>query len=210
MKFVYILFALVAIVKCNEECKQRRNYISYRVSGETEVVGVRKHDVHRAIKSALNVWEETVEDLWFVKDPIYESDYELNIEFVSFTERLNHTRFVDNVAVTFVNCTSNNYQLEVIKTIYNATIYLNTDYAFKYNYDRERHHRNKFDLQITVMHEVGHSLGLRDNENPLSIMYRLAHILDIRRFNRSKIPEDDLDEINKLYVLKNQENVWKI
>lgn len=210
MKLVIILFVSVSIVLCFEECKQRRNHLSYRISGAHEVVGVRRRVVQRVIKSVLDVWANTIEDLDFVKEPTYDENYELLFEFVSFTEKFKHTRFIDHVAFTVVNCTSSDYGLETIKTIHNSTMYFNTDYSFEYKSQDERRHVNKIDLFLTAMHEVGHALGLQDNENAKSIMFRLAHSLDVLQFNHTKIPDDDLVEINKLYVLKNQENVWKI
>lgn len=210
MKFVYILCALAALTSCSEDCKFRKNYISYKIVGDTSVQGVTPVGVQRAIKKAFSVWEHTILELWFVTDPIYMEELELSIVFRSFRQLFPMERLLQHVGYTEINCTSSGMAFgEETKTIHNATIFLNSDFVYKYNHNNSRNEHIGIDLYLVVLHEVGRALGLHDSNDTQSIMYPSADNFNTFRFNNTEFPYVDLLEINKLYFLRDR-NVQKI
>lgn len=203
MQFAVLFgFALISFASAND-CVQRRNYLSYKFSGINKVDGMTEDDVQNAVVTAFSVWTSSIADLWFVTEPIYSDNFELEIEFTSFTEKFKLENFTEHVAFTRNNCTCEiAYEDNETCTIYNSEIFFNTDFLFKSNVGINSKKRNGIDLYLAAVHEVGHALGFPDNNNPESIMNRRAENFDVFTFNNTALPTFDLDEIKKRYVLK--------
>lgn len=204
MKFV-LFFCIVLASSMSEKCIQRRNSIGYKIIGENRVNGISEREVRSALIAAFNVWEHTIADLMFVTEPIYTDDYELVIEFYSFSNTSDSKTLEGDVSVTSNNCTTVPYDdVLVTKTIHNSTIAFNTDYSFKYALDNTSGPQNGIDLYLAAIREIGHAFGLEYNNNPASVMFKRLDNFSAFKFNNTELPSVDLNAVGKLYVLKNR------
>lgn len=135
MKFVLIFCVVLASSMC-EECIQRRNSIAFKIIGENRIDGISEREARSALIAAFQVWEHTI------AEPIYTNDYELVIEFHSFSNASTMKTHEEHVALTKNNCTTVLYHDELgTKAIHNSTISFNKHYMFKYDPNNTRQRR---------------------------------------------------------------------
>lgn len=204
MKLLIIFVFTVCTVTCYEDgetCKYRKNYISYQLENEDHVNGLTPTAVHRSLRQAFRVWEDTISEIWFQHERfgIYQEPLELLIKFISFRDLFKSDRFIDRVAYTVNNCTdvSDEHQ-----TIHNSTIYFNTDFMWKMNDLNNRNRRYGVNLISVAIHELGHFFGLEDSRNETSVMFPSVDNFNTLKFSHHHIPDVDLISIRKLYFLQ--------
>lgn len=206
MKCFVVLLACAAIVaQCSEECKVRKNHVSYRVEGIDKVVGIPPFKVLKVLHSATKIWEETISEMWFhhTHFGIYQEEIDLVFNFMSFKEYFRTHRSSEWVAFTENNCTSEGWFAgEEIRTIHNSTINFNTDVVWKYNNRVKKTRKVGVSLFYVAIHEIGRALGLNDTNNADSIMFTNTGNFETFQFNNSKLPIVDLYAANQLYLLK--------
>lgn len=203
---LFFCFVIVTDILASEQCKYRKNYISYKVHGQHDVDGINSAVVLITLQDAFRLWERTIDELWFTpEDGIYQENFELAVRFVSFGEKFKSEKWYDLISYSANNCSSSLYNPdEEIFTIHNSTIWFNTDYT--YNVPPRspgHHHHHGVNFFMFAVHEIGHVLGLHSNNNPESLMFHTER----EGFRTTKnllveIPDCDRQTINQLYPLK--------
>lgn len=199
--FVFACTVTIFCVENGEQCKYRKNYIAYQVSGDDRVRGLSVADVHRGLRSAFQLWENTIAEMWFnhTSVGIYQEDLELQIIFTSFRELKRTDVWTSDVAFTINNCTDVD---EDTQTIHNSTIHFNTDYIWKIDDGNTRRRRVGINLVTTAAHELGHFFGLNDSQTPESVMYPAIDNFIMYRFSVHHLPVVDIEAVKKLYFVQ--------
>lgn len=76
--------------------------------------------------------------------------------------------------------------------IYQVNVYVNNR---DFTYYRTGERQSGYNLDALMLHELGHTLGLVDNDIPTSVMYRYLAIQE----NRTKASEYDLTNLRSVY-----------
>lgn len=164
-----------------ESCKWRDNYIYYEISGADKVSGISQGDVPISLKKAMTVYQNTISGLRFenIRDNPGE-DVKLKIIFENFKLRYPSSVLENEISFTHNNCTGfMDFDDDNIETIYNSEIHFNTNFNFHCKHNNIiRLTPTGIDLFYRMLHENGKLIGLKHNDDPTSIMYRLADNFD--------------------------------
>lgn len=191
---VFIVFVvLFQFLGAHEECKFRKNYITYKIVDEEIVNSLTSIEIKNTLFRAFKVFENTIMDLKFNSDGygVYMEELELLIKFAPLIPL--------TISRTVINCTSNmapKYEDE-ISTIHNATILFNSNVIWKIDGNSSTDGINFF---VKTVHELGHVFGLVDNTNPLSIMNSNDNFNVLGE--NDELPEIDREALAEKYFLK--------
>lgn len=187
-----------------QTCKWRDNYIYFKINGIEKVTGISPTDVPICLRKAMTVYENTVSGLHYedMKDNPGE-DVKLLIIFENFKQKYPSSVLENEISFTHNNCTGfADVDDDNIDVIYNGEIHFNTNYNFHCKHTNIEHLTPiGIDLFSRMLHENGKLVGLKYNNDPSSIMFRLTDNFDYYQDN-GHLNENDRKRINKLYFLE--------
>lgn len=192
-----VFLCVLSVLALVEPCIWRKNHIYYSVKGEETIGGISPEIAINCLHRALHIYENTLPAGYYFASTdsnIYE---EPDIE-ISFEKWESNSM---KPGLTSVNCTEDDEIAgEIIKTIRHGQIQFNT----KFNYlckhwDSHLDDKAGVNLFTVALKEIGLALGLAENDDPTSIMFRNDDNFDYVAINGT-LNKGDSARLDKLYL----------
>lgn len=195
---IFLCLVIFAFGAADEHCKWRKNHIYYTISGDYLVHGISPETVKNCVRRAFNLYENSMLGYYFVnQNSVICEEADVEIIFESFGKKNGE------FSLSKFNCTDDDEIAgELIQTIRSGEIHINSDvnYSCKHWYDgRGRLSQHGVNLFTTVLREIGHLIGLQDNDDVTSIVYKNADNFEYLQ-THGALNTEDQKRINNLYI----------
>lgn len=188
MKFIIVLclFAILGF-SSSEECKWRKNHIYYSISGEENVRGISTLNIRNCIARVFHIFENSLPGYYFTN-----IDAAVNEE-IDVTVSFENLKLSDDPSFSEVNCTDG-------VAIRSGAVFFNTNFIFMCKHmDNADTSTYGVDLFTLGLHEVGHLIGMTNNDDPTSIVFKQSDNFDYYQ-KRGSLNNGDRQRVEKLYM----------
>lgn len=159
----FVLLLTAAVLVESEQCKWNRNHLYYGITADSTISGISLASAYNCIRRAFHIYENTLPGYYFnnVEGYLYEEP-----DFGVIITDFKKLSFESKPSVTRVNCTDG--------AIQGGTIYLNTNYNYvcKPWFPDTTNNPQSINLFDVTLRGIGYLIGLEENDDPSSIMYR--------------------------------------
>lgn len=190
---IFCLFAVSTIV-AEDQCRWRKNYIYYSISGENSVNGISPELAVNCVRRAFHLFENSMIGYYFVSiDSAIFEEIDLEIRFIKSNDN-------KKPASTKINCTDDYEEAgNIIQTIGSGKILINSDYNFTCSVRSTNNDTTGVNLFTTMLREIGHAVGMHDNEDATSIVYKETDNFEYFTDNGA-LNAEDVKRLHKIYI----------